>query len=55
MGRANPAFQESFSMATRSSGFRTDESGSAPAALMSSSTAVSQEKVRRAEGTCSGQ
>lgn len=47
-------FHESLSMATRSSGFRIDESGSAPAALMSSSTAVSHEKVRRAEGTCGG-
>lgn len=47
-------FHESFSMADRSSGFRIDESGSAPAALMSSSTAASQEKVSRAEGTCGG-
>lgn len=42
-------------MAARSSGFRMDELGSAPAALMSSSTAASHEKVRRAEGTCGGQ
>lgn len=47
-------FHESFSMADMSSGFRRDESGSAPAALMSSSTAASHEKVRRAEGTCVG-
>lgn len=47
-------FHESFSMADRSSGFRIDESGSAPAALMSSSTAASHEKVRSAEGTCGG-
>ena len=40
-------------MADRSSGFRTDVSGWVPAALMSSSTAMSHEKVRRAEGTCS--
>lgn len=47
-------FHESFSMVNRSSGFRIDESGLAPAALMSSSTAMSHEKVRRAEGTCGG-
>lgn len=47
-------FHESFSMAARSSGFRIDELGSAPAALMSSSTAASHEKVRRAEGTWGG-
>lgn len=41
-------------MADRSSGFRIDVSGLAPAALMSSSTAASHEKVRRAEGTCNG-
>ena len=40
-------------MADRSSGFRIDVSGWVPAALMSSSTAASHEKVRRAEGTCS--
>lgn len=40
-------------MADRSSGFRM-ASGSTPAALMSSSTAMSHEKVRRAEGTCGG-
>lgn len=45
-------FHESFLMAERSSGFRIEESGSAPVALMSSSTAASQEKVSRAEGTC---
>lgn len=42
-------------MANRSSGFRIDESGSAPEALMSSSTAMSHEKFRRAEGTCGGE
>lgn len=39
-------------MESRSSAFRTEGSGSAPAALMSPSTAASHEKVRRAEGTC---
>lgn len=47
-------FHESFSMVDRSSGFRIEESGSAPAALRSSSRAASHEKVRRAEGTCGG-
>lgn len=41
-------------MAEKSSGFRIDESGFVPAALMSSSTATSHENVRRAEGTYGG-
>lgn len=39
-------------MAVSSSGLKTDAAGSAPAALMSSSTEASQEKVSRADGTC---
>lgn len=50
---AKPAFiQESCSMAASSSGLKTDVGGSVPAALMSSTTEASQEKVSRAEGTC---
>lgn len=39
-------------MAASSSGLKTDVAGSAPAALMSSNTEASQEKVSRADGTC---
>lgn len=39
-------------MAASSSGLKTDVGGSAPAALMSSNTEASQEKVSRADGTC---
>lgn len=39
-------------MAASNSGLKTDVAGSAPAALMSSNTEASQEKVSRAEGTC---
>lgn len=41
-------------MAASSSGLKTDFAGSAPAALISSNTEASQEKVSRAEGTCKG-
>ena len=50
---AKPAFiQESCSMAASSAGLKTDFAGSAPAALISSNTEASQEKVNKAEGTC---
>lgn len=39
-------------MAASSSGLKTDVAGSAPAAFMSSNTEASQEKVSRADGTC---
>lgn len=39
-------------MVASSSGLKTHVAGSVPAALMSSNTEASQEKVSRAEGTC---